>query len=862
MLIASSRPLRWACLSLLAGAIVHAADAPGPTLKNPGFEDAWPAVVSTADTTNAQAKVTGEVASGWSDNSSWADVQVAYAADTTNPHRGKTAQRITVNRVSSGNIQYVQLTPFIKDRAYAFSIWMRGRPGSVVAVVLRKAGAPYTQYASIDAALSPEWKEFTVEGVVPEDVADGMVMLRMSAAMEVVVDDAKLTDITALASDAPPQVGNLVSGGSFEAGMPFGWSTRIEGRAHWEHLDPRPVIDAGSAVEGTHCYRIDVPSGDSACLQSPVIHPNLQRVHSASMWLKASKPETWVRVELEKTGIAQEFRVGPTWQKVAISGTVPFQRWTRLRIRTRSEDSGNDRQALTLWADDVQVEEGPTTSATYKPPMPYEMTMRLARPGSIVFDGEQAAIDLSFAPVPPTGARLRLQATDVFGKTTDLPAQALPAQSLTLPAMADRPRGVFKLTAVIEDAKGTALSAPVALVWSRLPRPRELDPTTSYFGIHMPLAADNVAVARATGTRWVRLHDASMITKWPVTETAKGQWEFYDQSVDAAHFGGLAVLGMLDGAPRWVSSKTREGYWGIWHLPDLPTAPAEWENYVRTMVTHYRGRIDAWEMWNEPWGEWWAGNGGTPELYAKLMEIAYRTTKQANPTATFIGVDTYRGRDSWHDGVLAAAKLGSFDAFSFHDYADSLYGGPESLARIETDTFNAAQAKYGTPKPLWNTEGGSMEVGSFYAPETGGMPVRRQLAQAVRYDVTMMGAGVKVFCVYAIHSDPAMGENECRVTEFDRAIKPYLAARAVLASLVDGGGMPVRSEPVPGIDLFTYPVRDGQRVSVAWSHDGDPHRLPVVAGAQTLDVMGNPLSVDKGGIAVDAEPIYLITPAP
>src|SRR6185436_16702364 len=125
------------------------------------------------------------------------------------------------------------------------------------------------------------------------------------------------------------------------------------------------------------------------------------------------------------------------------------------------------------------------------------------------------------------------------------------------------PYGIYKLIAQLEGA------TPVELVWARLPKPREIEPSKSYFGLHMPIEPDYVALARASGHRWTRVHDTSMFTKWPVAEPAPGTWRWFDRHAAAAHDGGMAVLGMLDGAPRRVSSKAREGgYWGIWHLPD------------------------------------------------------------------------------------------------------------------------------------------------------------------------------------------------------------------------------------------------------------------------------------------------------
>ena len=75
--------------------------------------------------------------------------------------------------------------------------------GAMSSCVIRWPGAR-------EAALSPEWKEFTVEGVVGDDV-DGLVMLKLNGPMEVAVDDARLVDTSALTANAPPQAGNLLA---------------------------------------------------------------------------------------------------------------------------------------------------------------------------------------------------------------------------------------------------------------------------------------------------------------------------------------------------------------------------------------------------------------------------------------------------------------------------------------------------------------------------------------------------------------------------------------------------------------------------------------------------------------------------
>jgi hypothetical protein len=513
---------------------------------------------------------------------------------------------------------------------------------------------------------------------------------------------------------------------------------------------------------------------------------------------------------------------------------------------------------MTLWIDGAMVEERDQPSDSYLAAAPVDLTLTLDRPGHILHDGQTAQAAIELAPQPPAGSTLELTVEDLFGGTTPLPAVSLPASKLALPELPGRPRGMFKLRAVVRDPEGKTLSSPTDLIWARLPKPRDLPPTKSYFGVHMPIAPSYLAMARAAGLRWVRLHDTSMIAKWPVAEAAPGQWRFYDTQIDAAHEAGLAILGMLDGAPERVASKKRSGYFATYHIPDLPGAVDQWRNYVRTVVGHYRGKIDHWEVWNEPWGQWWSGAGGTPQLYAELLKSAYEEAKAANPAVTIIGIDTMRSMP-WTDKVLAVTGTDCFDAFSFHDYGNTLYGGHPSPAQKQVETFAAAMAKVGAPKPQWNTEGGLSQAGSWYTALTRGMAPRLQVSFAVRFDVCSLAAGVKAFMMYGVHGNSAMGQVEFRFDEFDGAIKPVIAARSVLASLVDGLGQPTYTEPQPGLDCHQFPADHGRTVAVWWASDGQPHQIEVPAGAEVLDALGSPKPMKDANLVIDSEPVYVIT---
>jgi len=806
-------------------------------------------VASSSDAPSDKGIIKGAIAPGWGDNSNWADVDVEYARDTNNPHRGEASQKVVVNRVTSGAVQFVQKVPLRKGRIHVWKLWMRGRPGSALSLSIRQAGAPYKQYAEQTANLAAEWQEFRVFGAIPEDT-EGFLMVRVTAPMTFWLDDSTLQDLTSASSDAPARTGNLLpGGGSFEAGKPFGWSVRYEGEQGFRPQDPRPRIDATTASAGQKSLRCDMPVGSNVRISSPLLTFNFGREHTLSFWAKARVPETRLEAHIEKafsTGMA----LSTEWKRYTLTGKMPFLLYAQVRFQVPQTAGVN-----TIWLDGVQFEEKTEASPAYIAPEPVELSLELPQPGHVLLDNEAGLVRVGVAGQVAVGARLQMSLVDLGGKVSALPAVALPAKDFRLPPMNNR-RGTWKLQARVVDTSGKSLSAPYELVWARLPRPRNIDAKRSYFGSHLPLSQNYFDIARRTGVRRTRLHDVSMISKWALVEPEKDRFQFFDAGIDMARRSGIEVLGMLDGAPRWTSTKPREGYWGIWHIPDQPGAADRWENYVRRIVGHYKGRIDEWEIWNEPWGSWWLASenpNATPQLYGELSRRAYNAAKAANPAVSILGIDTYPG-STWTNLVLPHAGPKFFDGFSFHEYNDAPFGGPNAIPFLRRKEFLEAQAKYGQPKPLWNTEGGLFGVGSWLAPETGGMSVGQQPAYIVRYDVTYMAAGVRAFYLYATHTDPVLGSIETTTTEYDRSVKPILAARAVLASLVDGLGTPVRSEPVKGVDLYTYP---GGNVSVLWSYDGEQHLVKTPRRSTVLDVWGNTLQA-AGTVSVGPEPLYFV----
>ncbi|MCK9308214.1 MAG: hypothetical protein M0P17_11885, partial [Methanoculleus sp.] len=222
-----------------------------------------------------------------------------------------------------------------------------------------------------------------------------------------------------------------------------------------------------------------------------------------------------------------------------------------------------------------------------------------------------------------------------------------------------------------------------------------------------------------------------------------------------------------------------------------------------------------------------------------------------------VGVDTYRGNEKWTSDALAGGT-GIFDVFSYHEYNNNRMGEPGTPIAVATSTarWRELLAEHGGERPIWNTEGGSESIGSFYRPETGGIPYQLQPAYIVRYDVCCMAAGVERFFLYSLHPDRGEGNIFCANLEHDRAIKPLLAARAVLASLIDGNGLPSEITVADGIRCFRFPPENGRSLHVLWGNGKSPLPGALTDNAEVMDIWGNPLPT-TAPLTPGLEPIYL-----
>lgn len=165
-------------------------------LTNPGFE----ADYQDAKPYDTKARLSGQTAAPWYDDSSWAPVTVAYSKDTTGPHSGGACQKVVVGEVAAGDaearVQFVQALKLAQGKKYRAKVWMRSDRPTEIDLALRQTQWPFRYYGVNKVKVGPEWAEAQVTGTV-SDPGDTFVMLKVSKPVTFWVDDASLEEAPA-----------------------------------------------------------------------------------------------------------------------------------------------------------------------------------------------------------------------------------------------------------------------------------------------------------------------------------------------------------------------------------------------------------------------------------------------------------------------------------------------------------------------------------------------------------------------------------------------------------------------------------------------------------------------------------------
>ena len=163
---------------------------------------------------------------------------------------------------------------------------------------------------------------------------------------------------------------------------------------------------------------------------------------------------------------------------------------------------------------------------------------------------------------------------------------------------------------------------------------------------------------------------------WSYHEKFPGifEWDHSDLVVQNANRQGLTLIARLGYVPEWARPADS--------APSFLAAEdyERFGEYVYAFVKRYRGQVDYIIIWNEPnLALEWGFQPVDPAAYTKLLQIAYRRAKEANPQVQVLGGalapnlappgDEFAMNDlDYLQGMLDAGAGEAMDGLAVHAY--------------------------------------------------------------------------------------------------------------------------------------------------------------------------------------------------
>lgn len=194
-------------------------------------------------------------------------------------------------------------------------------------------------------------------------------------------------------------------------------------------------------------------------------------------------------------------------------------------------------------------------------------------------------------------------------------------------------------------------------------------------------------------------------------------WQHADIVADAAQANGITLLARIDGVPTWARpANTTWRYLDREHYND-------YGDFVYAFVSHFKGRISHYIIWNEPnIASEWGQRTPDPRGYAELLQVAYKRAKQADPDCIVLlaglapnlereGSSVAMNDLTYLEKVYEAGAAPYFDGVAIHSYGLTAPpddpGDPRKLNFARAEEIHKVMERHGDgSKPAYITEGG------------------------------------------------------------------------------------------------------------------------------------------------------------
>jgi hypothetical protein len=228
--------------------------------------------------------------------------------------------------------------------------------------------------------------------------------------------------------------------------------------------------------------------------------------------------------------------------------------------------------------------------------------------------------------------------------------------------------------------------------------------------------------------------------KWGQINTANGvyNWSGLDNWLGKAASANMDVLYTFGDTPQYAAGATAPS--GCLSPGPYSCAPpvdinsdgtgtdAYFQAFVTALVTHAAGRIQYYELWNEPDCKcFWSG---TTAQLVRMGKDAAAIIRSLDPGAKILSPSAHGPTmATWFDGYITAGGAPNFDIVNVHMRGENgTNGSPEAFLTIYGQVQSELQKRNLTSLPLWDDEHGILTTDGVSDPDELAGYVARSLA--------------------------------------------------------------------------------------------------------------------------------------
>ena len=239
------------------------------------------------------------------------------------------------------------------------------------------------------------------------------------------------------------------------------------------------------------------------------------------------------------------------------------------------------------------------------------------------------------------------------------------------------------------------------------------------------------------GVKWIRIQSG-----WQKTEKEKGVYDFawLDSIVDNIIARGMTPWMCVCYGNKIYGGMAEEVF-GAVGCPPIHTEEQKlaWHNYCRALSEHYKGRVEHFEIWNEPDGLHCWKHGLCAEEVGEFNIATAKALREGNSDCYIIGGALGAINMSFEKKLFKTGMLDYVDAISFHAYTfdDTRLGHGIRALRAAIDMYN--------PKVeiIQGESGAQSRPNGNGALRSGAWTERKQCKLMLRHLVTDLGMGCK-----------------------------------------------------------------------------------------------------------------------